>query len=109
MGITSDVVEETPYEELIEPTCPSCRQLVTWEEKVCPHCGYQLKVEAEPKVAPKAVVKRRKKGKKGTVVAAASVAAMGILTFLSIEYWPPAALILLLAIVVIVVMAVAPE
>jgi hypothetical protein len=109
MGITSDVVEETPYEEIIEPTCPSCRQSVPWEIDVCPHCGYQFKGKVKPKEAPKAVAKRRKRGKKGTVVAAASVIAMGILAFLSVEYWPPAALILLLAIVVMVVMAAAPE
>ena len=109
MGITSDVIEETPYEDIIEPTCPSCRQEVPWGTEVCPHCGYHFKGMTVVEEAPKAVKTKRRKGKTGTVIAASSIVIMGILTLLSLEYFPILALGTILVIILLVVMAAAPE
>jgi hypothetical protein len=46
------MVEETPYDELIDETCPSCRRTVPPGTTKCPHCGYQIR-EEEAESIPK--------------------------------------------------------
>lgn len=108
MVVTSEVVEETPYDELIEPTCPSCRQTIPWDVDVCPHCGHQLKGEAKPKEAPRAVAPARRRGKRGNIVAAVSIVVLGLATILTWEYIPGAMLIPLIMIVAMIVLSAAP-
>jgi hypothetical protein len=48
------MVEETPYSEIIEETCPSCRHTVTQGTAVCPNCGFQIREEPKPALTPKA-------------------------------------------------------
>ncbi len=108
MVVTSDTIKERSYEELIDPTCPNCRQTIPWDTDVCPHCGWQIK-KGVPAEAPKLAVPTVKKGiKKGNVLAAASVIILGLLGLGSVEYFPPATLICLLMIVVIITQAAAP-
>jgi len=45
------MVEEIPYEEIIDETCPSCRQTVPRGSVVCPHCGYRIREEVAPPAA----------------------------------------------------------
>jgi len=44
------MVEEIPYDELIDETCPSCRQTVPLGTTKCPHCGYQIREEKKAAV-----------------------------------------------------------
>ncbi|MEM2943591.1 MAG: zinc ribbon domain-containing protein [Methanomassiliicoccales archaeon] len=39
-------MEERPYNEIIDATCPSCRHGVPMDANVCPYCGYRIKPEA---------------------------------------------------------------
>jgi hypothetical protein len=39
------MVEETPYDEIIEETCPSCRRIVPEGTIACPNCGFKLREE----------------------------------------------------------------
>lgn len=39
------MVEEIPYDELIDETCPSCRHTVPSGTTKCPNCGYQIREE----------------------------------------------------------------
>jgi len=41
------MVEEIPYDEIIDETCPSCRMTIPLGTSKCPHCGYQIREEAE--------------------------------------------------------------
>lgn len=109
MVVTSDVIEEKPYEELISPTCPNCRLEIPWDADVCPHCGWQIREGAAAAAAPKPAAVRAKKGKKGTAVAAGSVIALALLTLGSAYYWPPAAILTILAIVGVIAIAAAPS
>lgn len=34
---------ETPHDQLIDQTCPSCRHTVPQELEFCPKCGYQIR------------------------------------------------------------------
>lgn len=43
------MVEETPYDQLIEETCPNCRHTIPQGLEFCPKCGYQIR---EDSVAP---------------------------------------------------------
>jgi len=43
-------VEERPYNEIIDETCPSCRQGIPLGSKVCPECGYRIRPEEVPEV-----------------------------------------------------------
>ena len=108
MVVTSEVIEETPYDELIEPTCPSCRQRIPWDVDVCPHCGYQMKGEAKPKEAPKAVARARRKGKRGNIVAAGSIVVLGLTAILTLEYIPGAMLIPIVMIIILIALSAAP-
>lgn len=110
MVVTSEVIEETPYDEIIEPTCPSCRQRIPWDVDVCPHCGYQITGKVKPKEAPKVVApaRRRRKGKRGNIVAAGSIVVLGLTTILTWEYIPGAMLIPILMIVALIVLSAAP-
>ena len=47
------MVEETPYDEIIDETCPSCRHTVPQGTTVCPNCGYQIREEPKKAPAPK--------------------------------------------------------
>ena len=39
------MVEETPYDEIIEETCPNCRRTVPQGTAKCPSCGFKLRDE----------------------------------------------------------------
>jgi len=41
------MVEEIPYDELIDETCPSCRHTVPPGTTKCPNCGYQIREEPD--------------------------------------------------------------
>ncbi len=49
-------MEERSFDELIDPTCPSCRHAVPMDASTCPNCGYKLKVEAKKTAAAEAKV-----------------------------------------------------
>lgn len=42
------MVEEIPYDEIIDETCPSCRYTVPRGSSVCPYCGYRIREEKKP-------------------------------------------------------------
>jgi len=42
------MVEEIPYDEIIDETCPSCRHTVPRGSGVCPYCGYRIREEEKP-------------------------------------------------------------
>ena len=48
------MVEETPYDEIIEETCPSCRHTVPQGTATCPNCGFHIREEPSPETAKKA-------------------------------------------------------
>ena len=107
MVVTSDVVEEKPYQEILDKTCPSCRRTIPWDAEVCPQCGYRMKGEAKPEVKPKPAAPKKKR-KKGNVVAGVSVIILGLLAVGSYEYFPPATVIALIMIIAMISMAAAP-
>lgn len=45
-------MEERPYDEIIDATCPSCRHAVPMDANVCPYCGYVIKPEVAKAAAP---------------------------------------------------------
>lgn len=60
------MVEETPYSEIIEETCPSCRHNVPQGTAVCPNCGFQIREEPKPAAAPKAAPSKVKQVQQAT-------------------------------------------
>jgi len=100
------MVEEIPYDELIESTCLNCRRGIPRDVSVCPHCGYHIESGVRPKVKVKAAV--AKKGKKGTVLAGASILILAALTVASWEYCPVAFLIPLVVLVILICISASP-
>jgi len=45
-------LEERPFDEIIDATCPSCRGAVPPDANVCPHCGYKIRPEAAKPAPP---------------------------------------------------------
>lgn len=64
-------MEERSFDELIDPTCPSCRHAVPMNASTCPKCGYKLKVEGKKTPAAEAkapsVTKAAKSGRSNRV------------------------------------------
>lgn len=65
-------MEERPYSEIIDETCPSCRHGIPLSSKVCPDCGYRIRPEEEP-----AVEEKKKKPERPRVSYASSKAGFG--------------------------------
>jgi len=100
-----EIIEEIPYDEVIMPTCPSCRMTVPFEARTCPHCGYPIvegekKKEVEVKEAAPAPKKRKDLGKKG--IAAGSIIVLALLGLLSAVYFPPAIMLVILVMVILI-------
>lgn len=87
------MVEEIPYDEIIEETCPSCRHTVARGTEVCPNCGYRIRGE-EPPEPPrrrevdevKAEVTRERAGLGGVLIIASGF--LAVLTGLSMMLNP---------------------
>ncbi|MDD1768380.1 MAG: zinc ribbon domain-containing protein [Methanomassiliicoccales archaeon] len=47
-------MEERSFDEVVDATCPSCRQAVPAAANVCPNCGYRLRPEQARAVASQA-------------------------------------------------------
>lgn len=91
-----DVIEDTPYEEIIDETCPDCRMTVPVGTATCPYCGYQIREEAEKsrevQVEGKEGPAKTKRENKMMAGAGATLS-MGALALGSLWVFPPAALL----------------
>ncbi len=68
------MVEERPYSEIIDETCPSCRHGIPLSSTVCPNCGYRIRPEEEE---PEVEKKKKKKPGRSRVTYASSRAGFG--------------------------------
>ena len=85
------MVEETPYDEIIEETCPSCRRGVKQGTATCPNCGFKIR-EKPPSSRPaedRFLAEERAKeraGYAGTLIIISGV--LALMTGLSMIIYP---------------------
>lgn len=77
------MVEETPYDEIIEETCPSCRRIVPEGTTTCPSCGFKLREEPSPSKSVKDRFLEEEKAKEMAGYAGILIMISGLLAFIT--------------------------
>ena len=79
------MVDEIPYDEVIDETCPSCRRSVPQGTIVCPNCGFQIREEVPgpapvsepaPRASPRSRGGMNKAGFGGTLILVSGILAI---------------------------------
>lgn len=89
-----DVIEDTPYEEVIDETCPNCRMTVPIGTVTCPYCGYQIREGAGKSREVQVEGGEGPKKENKLMAGAGATIAMGALALGSLWVFPPAALLI---------------
>ncbi|NYT12565.1 MAG: hypothetical protein GKC03_08480 [Methanomassiliicoccales archaeon] len=77
------MVEETPYDEIIEETCPSCRRTVPQGTTKCPNCGFKIREEPPPSKPVKDKFLAEERAKERAGYAGTLIMISGLLAFIT--------------------------